>query len=78
MERRIEEVISEQSAMQPSIQAASARDGNSIYSPLKKYSTQLVECLITIGIQSRTIVPVYCDKARWVPVAILGVLKAGM
>lgn len=36
--------------MQPSIQAASARDGNSIYSPLKKYSTQLVECLITIGI----------------------------
>lgn len=64
--------------MQPNIQAVSAWDGNSNYSQLKKYSTQLVEYLITIGIQSQTIVPIYCDKARWAPVAILGVLKAGM
>ena len=63
-ERRIEKIISEQSAMQPNIQAVSARDGNSNYSQLKKYSTQLVEYLITIGIQSQTIVPIYCDKAQ--------------
>ncbi|RGP69730.1 nonribosomal peptide synthase [Fusarium sporotrichioides] len=62
---------------QPDRPAICAWDGQLSYSQLEKYSTTLAKHLLTMGVCTGTIVPLCFEKSMWMPIAMLGVMKAG-
>jgi amino acid adenylation domain-containing protein len=55
-----------------------AWDGELTYGQLDHLSTQVAQKLQTEhGVQPEVIVPLFFDKSMWMPVAMLGVMKAG-
>jgi amino acid adenylation domain-containing protein len=73
----VHHTIQQRSLEQPSAQAVCAWDGNFTYEELDELSSTLAEELINHGVGIETPIPLYLEKTRWTPVAILGILKAG-
>ncbi|EFE37496.1 nonribosomal peptide synthase, putative [Trichophyton verrucosum HKI 0517] len=71
------ELIQTRSTRQPEAQAICSWDGNLTYRELDELSSKLATKLIGAGVKPEAIVPLYFEKCKWAPVAILAVLKAG-
>ncbi|KAL4912531.1 putative polyketide synthase [Aspergillus aurantiobrunneus] len=57
--------------------AVCARDGSFTYEELDELATRVALGLRGMGVKKDVLVPLYFHKSKWMPVAILGVLKAG-
>jgi amino acid adenylation domain-containing protein len=77
VERCAHEVIQEQCLARPAAPAVCGWDGNFTYGELDHISTCLAQKFQTQGIAPEEFVPVLMDKSRWVPIALLAILKAG-
>lgn len=73
----VHDLIAEQTMQQPNAPAICAWDGNLTYHELDRLSTKLAYRLIECSVGQDTIVPLCFEKSKWVPVAMLGVMKAG-
>ncbi|KAG5996168.1 Glycopeptide NRPS [Claviceps spartinae] len=62
---------------QPDALAVNAWDGDFSYGELDAISTRLAFYLAGLGVKPETIVPLYFEKSKWMPVTMLGVMKAG-
>ncbi|KAL4899866.1 hypothetical protein BDW74DRAFT_183355 [Aspergillus multicolor] len=78
VDRSLAEIILDQCRYRPDAAAVSSWDGNFTYHEVDKYSCDIELGLRSIpGIGEGCIVPIYASKSRWVPVAMLGVVRAG-
>jgi brevianamide F synthase len=57
--------------------AVSAWDGDLTYAELNHLSLQLTQNLVQLGLQPKMAVPLCFERCKWVPVAMLAVLRAG-
>lgn len=73
----LHDVISSRSQMQPDALAVNAWDGDFSYSELDSVSTRLAYYLASLGVKPETIIPLYFEKSKWTPIAMLAVMKAG-
>jgi len=73
----IDEIIERQSRVSPNAFAVRGQDGEFTYNELSEYSNRLASYLSWKGIQEETIVGLYCHRTRYLPVAMLAILKAG-
>ncbi|KAK8914997.1 Nonribosomal peptide synthetase dtxS1 [Metarhizium anisopliae] len=73
----VHELIAETIAKQPNAPAVCAWDGDFTYSELDDASSRLAFHLIGLGVGPEVIVPLCLEKSRWMPVAMLAVMKAG-
>ena len=62
---------------QPTATAVCAWDGNWTYEELDRMSSALSQKLILTGVKPEAFVPILMEKSRWVPVAMMAILKAG-
>ncbi|KAL4780783.1 hypothetical protein BJX76DRAFT_360501 [Aspergillus varians] len=77
VEACVHDIISQQASRQPDAPAVHAWDGDLTYKELDDLSTSLAYHLIQLGLQQNMLVPLYFQKSGWMPVAMLGVMKAG-
>ncbi|KAI5861034.1 nonribosomal peptide synthase [Durotheca rogersii] len=63
--------------MLPEAAAVCAWDGELTYNELDSLSTRLSYRLVELGVGPEVIVPLCFEKSMWMPVAMLGVMKAG-
>ncbi|KAF5854762.1 hypothetical protein ETB97_011804, partial [Aspergillus alliaceus] len=77
VERCVHDVIAERVHEQPDAQAVCAWDGNLTYREMDELSTRLAHHLVGLGVGPDVIVPLCFEKSMWMPVAMLGVMKAG-
>lgn len=70
-------LISETARRLPDALAVNAWDGDFSYSELDEISTRLAHHLSTVGVGPETIIPLYFEKSKWTPIAMLAVMKAG-
>lgn len=75
--RCVHEMILQQCAAQPEAPAVCAWDGNFSYSELNTESYALSIHLMSCGVKPEAFVPIYCEKSRWVVIAVLAVIRAG-
>lgn len=61
----------------PEAPAVHAWDGDLSYGQLNNLSAQLASILVQRGIGPEITVPLYLEKCRWTPVAMMAVLRAG-
>lgn len=73
----LHELMESHALTSPNSLAVCGWDRNFTYEQLKEHSSRLAHHLRSLGIGTGTIVPILSVKSAWVPVAILGVLKAG-
>ncbi|KAL4904279.1 hypothetical protein BDW74DRAFT_178860 [Aspergillus multicolor] len=74
----VHEIILQQCATHPNRTAVCAWDGHFAYSELDSLSSSLAARLrADHSVCPESLVPICMEKSRWIPVAILGVLKAG-
>ena len=73
----VHDMFSRQAAATPNASAVSASDGNFTYEQLDSLSTKLAHLLLSLGLVHNRFVPFCFEKSKWVPVALLGILKAG-
>ena len=73
----VHDLISAFSDRQPAADAVCAWDGSFTYRDLNNISTRLAHHLQNIGVERGMIVPLLFEKSCWMPVAVLGVMKAG-
>ncbi|KAK5991643.1 Nonribosomal peptide synthetase dtxS1 [Cladobotryum mycophilum] len=73
----VHHLVTEMGKIRPDAPAICAWDGNLTYAELETLSSRLGHHLATLGVGPETIVPLCFEKSMWVPVAMLGVLKAG-
>lgn len=73
----VHELISDTARRQPQAQAVCAWDGNWTYEELDRLSTKLAHYLVSLGVSSQHILPLLFEKSRWMPIAMLGAMKAG-
>nr|BDD69315.1 nonribosomal peptide synthetase gene [Verruciconidia persicina] len=77
-DHRVHDLLHETSERRLEAQAVCAWDGELTYRQLDHLSTQLAEKLqATHEVQPEVIVPLFFDKSMWMPVAMMGVMKAG-
>lgn len=69
-------LIAEIMNQRPKAPAICAWDGELTYEQLDKFSTQLAHRLVKLGVESEMI-PLIFEKSKWMPVAMLGTMKAG-
>lgn len=78
---RVEECVHDLIAVtmrrKPEVLAVDAWDGQLTYRQLDDLSTQLAHQLTIFGVGPEVIVPLCFEKSVWMPVAMLGVMKAG-
>ena len=74
---RMHDLVSLTTQRQPEAQAVNAWDGSLTYSELDFLSTQLAYKLSGLGVGLGVVVPLCFEKSMWMPVAMLGVMKAG-
>ncbi|PVH96199.1 acetyl-CoA synthetase-like protein [Periconia macrospinosa] len=72
----VHDVIAQQVSRSPDSPAICAWDGDLTYRELDGLSTRLAYRLVELGTRN-TIVPLCFEKSMWMPVAMLGVMKAG-
>ncbi|KAK2591375.1 hypothetical protein QQS21_010935 [Conoideocrella luteorostrata] len=73
----VHELIAGATRRQPQASAICAWDGELTYHKLDELSTKLAHCLSNSGVRPGVIVPLCFEKSMWMPVAVLGVMKAG-
>ncbi|KAL4984150.1 hypothetical protein BDW68DRAFT_180939 [Aspergillus falconensis] len=61
----------------PGSVAVTAWDGKWSYAELDQWSLTLARLLVPLGVGPGVIVPVYLEKSKWTPVAIMGIMRAG-
>ena len=77
VERCMHHIFQDQALSQPCALAVDAWDGQLTYAELNQLSERLASHLINLGVKSDVVVPLCFEKSMWVPVAMMGVLKAG-
>jgi amino acid adenylation domain-containing protein/non-ribosomal peptide synthase protein (TIGR01720 family) len=77
VESCLHDMISETAKMYPDAPAINGWDGDFTYDEFDDLSTRLAQHLVGAGIGPDTVVPLYFEKSRWSPVAMLAVMKAG-
>ena len=73
----VHRLIQQQATERPEATAVCSRDGSLTYKELDGLATRVASGLIRMGVKQNTVVPLYFEKSRWMPVALMGVLKAG-
>ncbi|KAI0886322.1 nonribosomal peptide synthase [Annulohypoxylon maeteangense] len=73
----VHDLIAKTVRRQPEAPAICAWDGELTYGELDTLSRRLASRLRSLGVGPEVIVPLSFDKSMWVPVAMLGVLRAG-
>ncbi|KAI9933996.1 hypothetical protein MW887_005068, partial [Aspergillus wentii] len=73
----VHDLIAERTRQQPDAPAICAWDGELTYAELDDLSTRLAHQLVKVGVSPDMIVPLCFEKSMWMPVAMLGVMKAG-
>ncbi|KAF2636555.1 acetyl-CoA synthetase-like protein [Massarina eburnea CBS 473.64] len=73
----VHHIIRRQIKDYPASTAIHAWDGSFTYSELDALSTTVAKKLIRLEIEKRSIVALCFEKSKWMPVAMLGVIKAG-
>ncbi|PWY91675.1 amino acid adenylation [Aspergillus sclerotioniger CBS 115572] len=73
----VHDMISERARSQPHAAAISAWDGDLSYQELDDLSSGLAARLSRFNIRPGVFVPVLVEKSKWVPVAMIAVMKAG-
>lgn len=74
---RVHDMFARQAAMTPDAMAVSASDGDFTYRQLDHLSTKVSRHLRSLGVGAECFVPFCFEKSKWVPVALLAILKAG-
>ncbi len=78
VEQCVHDSFAVRAQQQPSSSAITAWDGELTYQDLDELSTRLAMHLVgELGVRPGVIVPLCFEKTMWMPVAMLGVLKAG-
>jgi amino acid adenylation domain-containing protein len=73
----IHDVIYRTMTTKPDNQAVQAWDGNISYQELDDLSMRLAKALQSEGIGPGYLVPICIEKSVWVPIAMIGILRAG-
>lgn len=73
----VHNLIAETIAKHPNSLAVDAWDGKLTYQELDDFSNQVAIQLVRAGIKPNMPVPLLFEKSMWMPVSILGVMKAG-
>ncbi|RDW78929.1 uncharacterized protein DSM5745_05781 [Aspergillus mulundensis] len=73
----VHELFRRQALSAPDASAVCAWDGSLSYRELDEASSRIAEVLRSTGIGVGDWVPLFLERSRWVPIAILGVLKSG-
>ncbi|KAI1164420.1 hypothetical protein F5B18DRAFT_252198 [Nemania serpens] len=73
----VHQMFQDRARVQPEAPAICAWDGQFTYAELDVLSTSLATHLAQHGLGPELYVPICSEKSRWVPVAMLAVLKAG-
>lgn len=76
-ERCVHELFAETVRRQPDAPAVCAWDGDWTYRELDDASTELALGLVGLGIGSESVVTLCFGKSRWMPVAMLAIIKTG-
>ncbi|RDW76857.1 uncharacterized protein DSM5745_06849 [Aspergillus mulundensis] len=78
VDRSLADIVLEQCQNRPDAAAVCSWDGDFTYYEIERYSRALELVLrSTPGVGEGCIVPIYASKSRWVPVAMLAVVRAG-
>ncbi|KAL4898052.1 hypothetical protein BDV59DRAFT_198294 [Aspergillus ambiguus] len=77
VEACIHSVIQRQCLLNPYALAVDSWDGRWTYEELDIESSTLAQDLLAYGVGPDILVPLYSEKGRWVPVALLAIIKAG-
>lgn len=77
VETTIHGLISEHVVTQPDAMAVSSWDGNFSYADVAILSGRLAESLVSNGVGPGVFVPIYLEKSKWAPIAMVGVMRAG-
>jgi non-ribosomal peptide synthetase component F len=75
----VHDLLAEQARLHATLPAICAWDGELNYGQLEQLTNNLSRrlCLLGIGIGPEVVVPLCFEKSMWMPVAMLGVMKAG-
>ncbi|RYP10940.1 hypothetical protein DL764_000376 [Monosporascus ibericus] len=73
----LHDLIDQQCHSQPDSPAVISWDGSFTYRELDRLSSSLADQLHAAGVEPEVFVPVCFDRCKWVPIAMLGVIKAG-
>ena len=73
----VHDLIAETTKHQPGTQAICAWDGEWTYRELDELSTCLAHQIMRQGVKPGVIVPLCIEKSKWMPVAMVAVMKAG-
>lgn len=73
----VHDLISRRVQEMPGSLAVSAWDGDLTYKQLDSISDRLAHGLAQLGVRRGVIVPIFFEKSKWVPIAVLAVMKAG-
>ncbi|RYP37116.1 hypothetical protein DL767_003070 [Monosporascus sp. MG133] len=73
----IHDMVLEQCMSSGETTAVSSWDGTLTYQDLDHLSSVLSHHLIEIGVRTSTMVPLAFEKGKWMPIAVLAVLRAG-
>ncbi|KAG5930353.1 NRPS protein, partial [Claviceps africana] len=77
VDRVVHDLIAEIAFEQPKSTAVCAWDGDWTYQELDSIATRVAHRLVSLGVGPDVIVPICFEKSRWMPVAMLAVMKAG-
>ena len=77
IERCMHDIFQDNAVSHPSAVAVDAWDGQLTYCELDDLSERLAGYLMKSGVTNDTYVPLCFEKSMWMPVSMLGVLKAG-
>ena len=77
IDRSVRDLIAEIAERQRTPTAVHAWDGVLKYHQLNSLASKTAHRLIELGATPRSNIPMYCEKSKWTPVAMLGVIKAG-
>ena len=75
--RLVHEFIRDRCISKPDTIAICAWDGRLTYKELDELSENLAVKLYAQGAEPESFIPLYMDKSKWVPVALVAVVKAG-
>lgn len=73
----VHDLIHQRALEQPDAPAVCAWDGDFTYREMDTLSTQLAYRLIAAGITSNNTIPLFFEKSKWTPIAMIAANKAG-
>ncbi|CAG9987268.1 unnamed protein product [Clonostachys byssicola] len=73
----VDQIVYQRVLEQPDAPAIHALDGNYTFAQLNDAAERFARHLVSLGVQSETIIPFCFTKSSWTIVAVLAILKAG-